>query len=157
MTDLKSTSAIREQVEKGYTCRAPGCTEHRTIYKGEGAEYCRGHQVKLMEGLARADRPYTLHKKWCCDWCEYNPKEDKRFGRMTDPIQKDRAQRATLICDHIVRRADARAMGWTDDQIDDVSNIQTLCQICDKIKSSEEDDWSKLAGVNQNDFDKINN
>ena len=146
MTTRKSTTAIREQVEKGYTCRAPGCTEHRTIYKGEGAEYCRNHQLKLMERLSRSDRPYTLHKQWCCSDCGYNPKEDKRFDRMTDPIQKDRAQRSTLICDHIVRQADARAMGWTDEQIDDVSNIQTLCVTCDRIKSAENDDYHKEAG-----------
>jgi hypothetical protein len=145
MAELKSTSAIREQVAKGLTCRAPGCTEHRTIYQGEGAEYCRDHQLKLIEGLARADRPYTLHKKWCCSDCGYNPKEDKRFERMTDPVQKDRAQRSTLICDHIVRRADAKVMGWTDEQIDDVSNIQTLCVTCDRIKSAENDDWHKEA------------
>ena len=64
---------------------------------------------------------------------------------MTDPVQKDRAQRSTLICDHIVRRADAKAMGWTDEQIDDVSNIQTLCVTCDRIKSAENDDWHKEA------------
>ena len=149
MINLKPPKTIKEQVEKGLICRAPGCTSHRTIYKGEGGEYCRDHQLKLMEGLARSDRPYTLHKKWCCDWCNYNPKEDRRFDRMTDAIQKDRAQRATLICDHIVRRADAKAMGWTDEQIDDVSNIQTLCQICDKIKSSEEDDWHRIESMEE--------
>ena len=155
MAETKSNAVIQEQVEKGYICRAPGCTAHRTIYKGEGAEYCRDHQLKLMEGLARSDRQYTLHKQWCCDWCRYNPKEDPRFDRMKDPIQKDRAQRATLICDHIVRRADAKAMGWTDEQIDDVSNIQTLCQICEKIKSSEQDDWSNQAKTN--DFGQASN
>jgi hypothetical protein len=151
MINLKATSAIKEEVAKGLICRAPGCNDHRTIYKGEGSEYCRPHQLKLMEGLARADRAYTLHKKWSCDWCGYNPKEDLRFDRITDPVKKDRGQRASLICDHIVRRADAKAMGWTEEQIHDVTNIQTLCVICDNVKGAENDDWSKLTRKDENE------
>jgi hypothetical protein len=149
MIKRKSPTQIKEQVDKGLTCRAPGCSDSLTIFKGIGEDYCRQHQMHLSEngGLARADRPYTFHKKWSCDWCGYTPKEDARFDRIADPVRKDRGIRATLICDHIVRRADCKAMGWTDEQIDAPENIQTLCQICDKVKSAEEDDWNKNVRV----------
>jgi len=145
MACRKTAAQIREQVDKNLTCRAPGCCDPMTIFRGLGEDYCRYHQMHLSEngGMARPDRPYTFHKKWCCDWCGYNPKEDARFDHIQDPIRKDRGQRATLICDHIVRRADAQAMGWTNEQIDGPENIQTLCQLCDKVKSAEEDDWNK--------------
>ena len=147
MTTRKSSAQIKQQVDRALTCRAPGCDQPLTIYRGIGEDCCRHHQMHLSEngGLARADRPYTFHKKWCCDWCNYDPRTDPRVDRILDPVRKDRGQRATLICDHIVRRADAKAQGWTEEQIDAPGNIQTLCQLCDKVKSAEEDDWNKNA------------
>lgn len=146
MIQRKAASQIKEELERGLKCRAPSCNEPLTIYKGVGEECCRHHQMHLREngGLARLDRPYTFHKKWCCDWCGYDPRDDgKRFDRIKDPVRKDRGMRATLICDHIVRKSDAAAMGWTAEQIDSKENIQTLCQLCEKVKSAEEDDWNK--------------
>jgi hypothetical protein len=153
MTKRKSPAQIKEQLDRGYVCLAPGCCEAVTIFKGIGEDYCRHHQMHLTEngGLARADRPYTFHKKWCCDWCGYNPKEDPRFDRIQDSVRRDRGQRATLICDHIVRQADAIAMGWTDDQINGPDNIQTLCQLCEKVKSAENDDWNKNVRLDSSD------
>ena len=149
MNIRKPTSQIKEQLSKGLTCRAPGCSEPLTMFKGIGEDYCRHHQMHLSEngGLARADRPYTFHKKWSCDWCRYTPKDDPRFDKVLDPVRKDRGQRATLICDHIKRKADCKLLGWPPELIDGPDNIQTLCQICDKVKSADEDDWNKTNRV----------
>jgi hypothetical protein len=145
---VKSPAAIKQQVLGGHKCTAPGCTDSVTIYKGVGESiYCRHHQMMLIEngGLAKANRPYTFHKKWCCSHCGYDPREDNRFDRIEDPKIKKMAQRATLICDHIVTQQRAEKLGWTFDQIHGPDNIQTICQICDKIKSAEEGDWYRIS------------
>ena len=141
---IKKPSIIKSQVDRGLVCQAPGCCEPVTMFEGDGSDsYCNTHQLKLKGngGLARPDRGYTFHKEWNCKWCGYDPREDQRFDRITDPVKKLRAQSASLICDHIVRQKLARQLGWTEDQIHGPDNIQTLCQICEKIKNSEEDDW----------------
>jgi hypothetical protein len=141
---MKPAGTIKYQLEKGIVCQAPGCGENLTIYEGAGSDsYCNTHQLRMKEhgGMARPDRPYTFHKSWCCAWCNYDPREDKRFDRMTDEVKKLSAQSATLICDHIITRQKGKLLGWTDEKIDAPENIQTLCQICEKIKSAEEGDW----------------
>jgi len=146
---LKNPADIKRQVLSEHKCTVPGCNNDITIYKGLGESiYCRNHQLNLKEndnGLAKQDRPYTFHKKWCCSWCGYDPREDQRFDRMVDPKIKKQAQRATLICDHIVKQELAQKLGWTYDQIHGPDNIQTLCQICEKIKSAESGDWHRVT------------
>ena len=144
---LKNPVIIKRQVLGGHKCIAPGCTKDVTIYKGAGeSTHCRDHQLMMVEngGLAKAGRLYTLHKQWLCVWCGYDPREDARFDRIIDPKIKKQAQRATLICDHIIKQELAVKMGWTFDQIHGPENIQTLCQICEKIKSAEAGDWHRI-------------
>lgn len=144
---LKNPAVIKRQVLGGHKCTAPGCTEDITIYKGAGEGiYCRDHQLMLLEngGIAKPERPYTFHKKWSCSWCGYDPREDARFDRIADPKIKKQAQRATLICDHIVKQELAEKLGWSFDKIHGPDNIQTLCQICEKIKSAEAGDWHRI-------------
>lgn len=149
---LKNPSAIKKQVLGGHKCSVPGCKDDVTIYKGTGESiYCRHHQMMLIEngGLAKSNRPYTFWKKPHCEWCGYDPWKDKRFDRMKDPKIKHQAQRATLICDHKVSQQAGEKMGWTEDQIHGPDNIQTLCQICEKIKSAEAGDWHRLESVEE--------
>jgi 5-methylcytosine-specific restriction protein A len=40
--------------------------------------------------------------------------------------------------DHIVSKAKAKKLGWTDAQIDALSNLQTICTAAHKIKTEEE-------------------
>lgn len=141
---MKKPGTVKSQMERGASCQAPGCCEPLTVFEGEGSNcYCNDHQLKLKEngGMARGDRGYTFHKEWNCKWCNYDPREDRRFERLTDPVKKLRAQSGSLICDHIVTQRRAKILGWTNDQIHGPDNIQTLCQICEKIKSTEEDDY----------------
>lgn len=145
---VKSPAAIKQQVLGGHKCTAPGCTESVTIYKGTGESiYCRDHQLQLIEngGLAKPNRPYTFWKKHTCEWCDYDPWKDSRFDRLTDPKKKHQAQRATLICDHIVKQELAEKLGWAYEKIHGPDNIQTLCQICEKIKSAEDGDWYRIS------------
>ena len=100
-------------------------------------------------GLAKPNRPYTFWKKYCCEWCEYSPWEDPRFDRIEDSKIKKQAQRATLICDHIVKQELAEKRGWDFDKTHGPDNIQTLCQICEKIKSAESGDWHRVENLEE--------
>lgn len=40
--------------------------------------------------------------------------------------------------DHITSKAEARVLGWTTKQIEDDSNLQTLCNTCHKDKTARE-------------------
>lgn len=149
---VKSPAAIKQQVLGGLKCTVPGCDNDVTIYKGAGETiYCRDHQLMMIEngGLAKPNRPYTFHKKWKCSnpKCNYDPRDDPRFDDIEDPKIKHQAQRATLICDHIVTQQMGERLGWTLDQIHGPDNIQTLCSICDKIKSAQSGDWHRLDVV----------
>jgi 5-methylcytosine-specific restriction enzyme A len=50
-------------------------------------------------------------------------------------------------CDHVVPKAQARALGWTKAQIEDDSNKQTICDDCHLEKTARE---SRQQGVGQN-------
>jgi len=138
MAKMKSFSAIQQHA--GRQCSMPGCYEDITMFKGKGESvYCRKHQLGLVEhgGLGRSDRPYTLNKEWCCSKCGYDPRTDPRFDAMLDPVMRNQAQRATIIGDHKLRSHDH----GTDSR----ENIQTLCYVCNAIKSAEAKDWSRPA------------
>lgn len=153
MAKLKKSSVVNEQLASGKVCQVPGCNEPLTIFSGLGqSRYCRHHQLQMIGngGLAKEGRSYTFHKKWQCAHCGYDPREDSRFDKMINPEIKKMAQRATLICDHIVKQELAKKLGWDDDKIHGPDNIQTLCQICEKIKSAESGDWHR---VDEDDLD----
>ena len=40
--------------------------------------------------------------------------------------------------DHVISKAKARARGWTDEQIDDPSNLQSINEDCHKRKTEQE-------------------
>lgn len=40
--------------------------------------------------------------------------------------------------DHVVSKADARALGWTEKQIEDDTNLQCICEPCHREKTSRE-------------------
>lgn len=132
---LKNKYAILRNQKLNRTCTAPNCNNILTSYKGPGSQrLCREHQLTLREygGLARMDRPWTFSRKWTCDWCGYNPKEDSFFDNPPIPFESElhkiQVQRTTLVGDHIERNID----GGSHCE----NNVQTLCQNCNAKKTS---------------------
>ena len=52
----------------------------------------------------------------------------KAAGRVTSATE----------CDHIISKAKGKALGWTDERIDDPSNLQAINSDCHKRKTVEE-------------------
>jgi 5-methylcytosine-specific restriction endonuclease McrA len=127
-------------IEKDLKCTVPGCCEGLTEYEGPGQSLlCRPHQLKHVRygQMGNLKTLYSFHKKWSCDWCGWSPLTDERFNNIEwdDEVHKNIAMRSTLIADHITRRAD----GGTDEE----NNIQSLCQICNTIKTVYNRDYTK--------------
>jgi hypothetical protein len=134
----KSLLQIRRDLDK--TCKVCGKTVSN--FEGPGSDaLCRDHQIKQKDygGVGRIDRPHTFHRTWICKCCGKDVFEavDKLHPGLQEhkPDVFNRLCRNRVIGDHIVRRADARAMGWTDEQIDHESNLQSLCLDCNSDKT----------------------
>lgn len=141
----KDAQTLKEQFEKDVRCKLSWCDEPLTKFKGPNDRHlCRGHQIKQREygGLGRIDRPWTFSRKWVCDWCGYNPKEDLWFEtqKWDDEDHKLRTMRNMLVGDHKIRKADGGA--------DDDTNVQTLCQNCNSKKSGLNHDHRRSVDSN---------
>lgn len=63
----------------------------------------------------------------------------KRDGGMCQECKRGGRVIAGREVDHIVNKAKAKAMGWTDDQIDALSNLQYLCKPCHLAKTAKDE------------------
>jgi 5-methylcytosine-specific restriction enzyme A len=59
-------------------------------------------------------------------------------------LKKGKVVRATQV-DHIVSKAEGKRRGWTDAQIDDLSNLQAICTEEHLIKTETEQGKKKHA------------
>lgn len=80
-------------------------------------------------------------------------RQSRGYGAQWEKIRKLVIERACGLCeecqrngrvsrgrdvDHKVSKATARRMGWTDEQIDNIANLQFLCQPCHDEKTARE-------------------
>jgi 5-methylcytosine-specific restriction protein A len=62
---------------------------------------------------------------------------DRDKGLCQPCLKQNRPTMATQV-DHIVSKAKAVALGWTQEQIDDPKNCQSICAPCHAKKTTEE-------------------
>ena len=139
---MKSKARIDEILVHDKKCTIPGCNDQITFYAGPASEVCcRTHQLQEIAygGLYRAGESHTMQREWICSHCGYDPREDSRFDKITDPAKKLVAMRAVMHGDHIIARAD----GGDDSK----KNVQALCVTCHTIKSVDCDDYGKVTQV----------
>lgn len=78
-------------------------------------------------------------------WRKVRAQVLERDGHQCQPcVRADRLSRAHEV-DHIKNKAAARAEGWTDEQIDDPSNLEAICTPCHKLKTSKENRQCRTA------------
>lgn len=116
--------------EQNLTCDIPGCGSSRTHYHGRGRNLCGHHQSRMREygGPGRLDRPYTFHKKTCCEVCGHNPWEHPMVKLIEDELVRDRVANGMLIVDH--KNPQKNGVDHTEE------NTQTLCLDCNLIKTT---------------------
>jgi len=130
----------------GKACKV--CGKPVSQFEGPGSDaLCREHQILQREygGPGRIDRPHTFHRSWICSCCgkDVQAEVDRLHPTLkeTQPDLFNRLCRNRVIGDHIVRRTDAKAMGWTDEQINHPDNLQTLCLDCNSDKTILNEDY----------------
>lgn len=121
-------------------CKVPGCGCDITAFMGSGSDsLCELHQrgLAVNGGFGRLNKPYSFHRTSVCDHCGTDYAQHPAIQAISDEETRNRALRTCMIGDHKVRRADGGN--------DTADNIQTLCRICDAIKTTVAQDY--LAGT----------
>tara|TARA_B100001057_G_scaffold496022_1_gene596412 strand:- start:1069 stop:1575 length:507 start_codon:yes stop_codon:yes gene_type:complete len=149
-----------EKFEQGYKgtkksssimcCDLAWCDKPRTKYKGVGSRLCEEHQANMREygGTGRTDRPWTFNKKHTCELCGFNPMEQPLVKRIKNELVKFRTAMSLLVVDHIKTQRD----GGTDAP----DNVQTLCVVCNEIKTVLHGDRVPRALYNDEaDYQKV--
>lgn len=123
-------------------CAVEGCGEILTPFSGPGQDkLCREHQLMLREygGPARLDRPWTFHKQNVCSCCGKTFEDIVDLFKIDisvfDDVMLSRLSRSFFVGDHITRQSD----GGNHSS----KNIQTLCIVCNNVKTIASDDWRK--------------
>lgn len=91
-------------------------------------------------------------------WTRTASSSDRGYGAAWAKLRKQILERDRGLCvpcsrlgrvtlgstvDHIVNKARAVAEGWTPEQIDDPSNLQTICDSCHKAKTASESGYGR--------------
>jgi 5-methylcytosine-specific restriction protein A len=72
-------------------------------------------------------------------WEKIRKQVVKRDGGMCQECKRGGRVIAGREVDHIVNKAKAKKMGWTDDQIDALTNLQLLCKPCHLAKTAADE------------------
>ena len=121
-------------------CRHPGCSQ----LVRDGGGYCQAHKRAAPGSFADRERGSRHKRGYGTGWDKkririferdhYLCQECKRKGRLT--LVGDKPYSA--FCDHIMNKAEARALGWTEEQIEADENLETLCKACNTAKTDQE-------------------
>jgi len=127
---VKGEKTQRHYENNNVQCSLKFCNKTKTKYKGIGSHLCEEHQHILREygGPGRYDRPWTMNKKACCDYCGKDPWQHPKVKQIDDNLIRDRVAWGMLIVDHIVPQ---KYEGG-----DAPENCQTLCLDCNQIKTT---------------------
>lgn len=99
--------------------------------------YCERH-AKLSVGWAKSHGDKSSHERgYGWDWRQRRARILSRDGGICQ-IKGPECRFAAREVDHKVSKERARAMGWTDEQIEDDLNLQSACIPCHKAKTQAE-------------------
>lgn len=140
---------MRKEVDKH--CTVPGCCEPLTSLTGPGSKrFCAQHQLNMSVygGTAKEGRIHTQHKEKVCTKCGLAPWSDevaKKYGyyqyKYDDPDMFNRCARAMLVGDH------SGELRKVDGNKEHKEDIDTLCQLCNSVKTQVNNDCRKRSIV----------
>lgn len=113
-------------------CRAPACSK---AIPSPG--FCDKH-TKQSSGWTRTTTQTTTARGYGHAWRRLREKILKRDCYLCQRCMRSDRVSVSNEVDHIINKASARAQGWTDEQIDDPSNLEAICTDCHKMKTNKE-------------------
>lgn len=121
-------------------CRHAGCS-HVTLNG-----YCPQHESDRMLGKFGDERRGSRQSRGY--GAEHEQSRKRVLSRDKGVCQEHRPgcrYRATQV-DHKVSKADARRMGWSEQQIEADENKQAICTACHVLKTQEEAQRARRGG-----------
>ena len=116
-------------------CRHVGCG---TLVR-DGSGYCEQHQSDRKNGKFADDRRGSRQSRgYGAEWDKRRKRILHRDKGLCQVHLKDGRYRPATEVDHIVNKADAKARGWSDEQIEADINLQSICTECHQVKTAEE-------------------
>lgn len=116
-------------------CRHAGCGK----LVGDGSGYCADHQADRRAGKFADERRGSRHDRgYGKEWEVTRKRILSRDKGLCQPCLQAKRYRPAKQVDHITNKAAARAMGWTPEQIEDDTNLQSICTTCHAEKTQAE-------------------
>lgn len=116
-------------------CRHPGCG----ALVRDGSGYCTRHQADREVGkFADTARGSRHERGYGTAWERQRKLILRRDKGLCQPCLKRGRLRPARQVDHIINKAEARARGWTEEQIEAEGNLQSICDDCHRDKTAEE-------------------
>lgn len=116
-------------------CRHVGCGQ----LVRDGSGFCAAHQSDRKIGKFADDRRGSRQSRgYDAAWEKRRKRILSRDKGLCQPCLKENRYRPAKQVDHIANKAAARAMGWTEDQIEDDDNLQSICKLCHEAKTQAE-------------------
>lgn len=115
-------------------CTHPGCG--RLVH--DGTSRCSAHPTERT--FADRTRGTRHDRGYGSEWDKRRKRVMYRDAGLCQPClrESDDLVTAAYAVDHIVSKAEARHRGWTDEQIEDDSNLQAICRRCHDAKTADE-------------------
>lgn len=121
-------------------CRHPGCGQ----LVRDGGGWCAVHKRVAPGSFADRERGSRQDRGYGADWDKRRKRILERDGYLCQEHKRQGILKAvgdtpfSAYVDHIKPKAECRALGWTQEQIDDDTNLQTLCRSCHTAKTDRE-------------------
>lgn len=72
------------------------------------------------------------------EWVKIRKQVLERDGHLCQPCLKQNRPTVAREVDHITSKAKAAKLGWTQEQVDNMQNLQAICHSCHLRKTTEE-------------------
>lgn len=114
-------------------CRHRGCG---TLTR-DASSYCEEHRAEAV-GWARSNASSAAERGYGGEWRKIRARVMRRDVGLCQPCARLGAVSLAQEVDHIVNKAQAKGLGWTQQRVDAEENLQAICKACHKSKTARE-------------------
>lgn len=98
--------------------------------------YCDTHQAEAIGWDQSRDGRTSTQRGYGAAWQRLRAWILRRDSGLCQPCAQDGRTTAASEVDHIVSKAEAKQLGWSQQQVDAHDNLRAICQDCHKAKTT---------------------